>query len=137
MADEPEFWSQHDAVREYTRLSRASESLFVALGELAPRLPDPKATVAAATLARRLGAHAATWAALVPESVLLAEARAATAPLAPIDPEDGAVHRAIDALRADLETLLTRTSPVADGAARRVAREVMGDLDRGLDPSTG
>jgi hypothetical protein len=137
MADEPDFFTQHDAVATYAHLAHSSEALFVALGALAPRLDDPAATVAAATLARQLGAHAAAWAELVPESVLLADARAATPGPSGVDAEWGAVHRAIDELRADLGALLDRTSPVADGAARRLARAVLADLDRGRDPSGG
>jgi hypothetical protein len=137
MADEPEFWSQHDAAREYTRLARVCEQLFAALGALAPQLPSPTAAVAAATMARRLGAHAAAWAELVPESVLLEDARAAAPAVPAIEPAWDPVHAAIDALRADLERLLTRTTTVADGAARRVARAMLADLDRGRDPSLG
>jgi hypothetical protein len=93
--------------------------------------------VAGATLARRMGVHAAAWAELVPESVLLADARD-DAPAAPaVEAGWEAIHECIDALRADLEVLLTRTSTVADGAARRVARAVLADLDRGRDPSRG
>jgi hypothetical protein len=137
MADEPDFWSQQDAAREYTRLAQACEQLFVALGSLAPQLPSPAAAVAAATMARRLGAHAGAWAELVPESVLLEEARASAPAVPPVEPAWGPVHAAIDSLRADLQLLLTRTSVVADGAARRVARAVLADLDRGRDPSLG
>jgi hypothetical protein len=133
MADEPEFWSQHDAVREYSRLARTSAALFVALGALAPSLPEPRAAIAGATLARRLGAHAASWAHLVPESVLLADARASAPEVAPVAAEWATVRQAIDRLRADLEDLLSRTSPVADSAARRLAREMLADLE----PSTG
>jgi hypothetical protein len=131
MADEPELWSQHDAAREYTRLARASEALFRAMGRLAPELSSPSATIAAATLARRLGAHATTWAELVPESVLLAEARESAPPVPDVAPEWDAVHEAIDSLRRDLTALLERTNEVADGAARRLARAVLEDLDAG------
>jgi hypothetical protein len=126
---EPAFWSQHDAVREYTALARSSEALFMALGALAPHLEDARAAVGAATIARRLGAHAAAWQELVPESVLLAEARDAAPAAATVAPEWGAVHEAITALRADLGRLLADTSPVADGTARRLAREVLADLE--------
>jgi hypothetical protein len=137
MADEPEFFSQHDAVREYSQLAGTTAALFVALGALAPTLPEPRAAIAAATLARRLGSHAAAWAELVPESVLLSDARAAAPDVAPVEAEWAAVHRAIDRLRGDLEDVLGRTSPVADAAARRLAREELGDLDAGLRSSTG
>ena len=137
MADEAGFFSQRDAVREYTRLARASEAIFVALGSLAPRLPSSADTAAAATLARQMGAHAVAWAELVPESVLLAEARSATEPLPVLDGQEPAVRAAVASLRADLESLLARTSPTADGAARRLARAVLHDLDRSADPSLG
>jgi hypothetical protein len=136
MSEEPEFWTQRDAAGEYTRLAGACEALFAALGALAPQLP-PSSAVPAATLARRMGAHAAAWAELVPESILLAEARDAAPSVVPIEPAWVPVHAAIEALRRDLGALLTRSSPVADGAARRVARAVLADLDRGVDPSLG
>jgi hypothetical protein len=138
---EPDFWSQRDAAAEYTRLAAASESLFRALGALAPSLPGAGATAAAATLARRLGAHAASWDELVPESVLLEDARR-SAPVTPELPADrAAVAAALRALQRALVTLLERTTEIADARARRLARQVLADLAEGpedvLDPTDG
>ena len=74
------------------------------------------------------------WAELVPESVLLAAERDdARATPAPVEPTLPAVVAALDGLRVELETLLTRTSDVADGSARRAACSALADIDRGLD----
>jgi hypothetical protein len=128
---EPEFWSQRDAAAEYTRLAAASESLFRTLGALAPTLPSPRAVVAAATLARRLGTHAAAWAELVPESVLLDEARR-SAPAAPDVAGDWpSVAAGLQHLRAALDALLERTTALADAPARRLAGQVLADLAEG------
>jgi hypothetical protein len=126
--DNGAFWSQRDAAREYTRLARWCESLFAATGSLAPRLTTAAATNAAATLARRLGGYAAQWAALVPESVLLADARAEAPRPMVVDPVPAQVFPALEALARDLRALLDVTSDVADAPARRLAREVVEDL---------
>jgi hypothetical protein len=132
MAD-PDFWSQRDAAAEYRRLAAVCESLFRALGALAPSLPTPQETVAAATLARRLGAHASAWDELVPESVLLEDARRAAPAVPETAPEWPAVAAGLAALRRDLRALLERTTDLADAPARRLARQVLADLDEGPD----
>jgi hypothetical protein len=132
MADEAGFWSQRDAAQEYTRLARTCESLFVALGALAPSLGPPAAAAAAAQLARRLGAHASAWAELVPESVLLEDARRAAPAAAIVEPSIATVVDALTELRSAVADLLTRTTEVADGAARRQARSTAADLDDAL-----
>jgi hypothetical protein len=133
MADESIFWTQRDAAREYTRLARQCEALFTALGTMAPRLDPPASAAAASQLARRLGEHAATWAGLVPESVLLADERASAASASAIEPTLAAVVAAVAELRDDLDALLTRTTEVADGAARRAARSTCVDIDDAID----
>lgn len=133
MADETNFFSQRDAAREYTRLAHVCGELFAALGAVAPRLEPAAATAAGAQLSRRLGQHAARWAELVPESVLLAPERDdAGSTLTTVQPTLPAVLAGLDDLRVDLETLLTRTSDVADGAARRAARSTVADIDDAL-----
>jgi hypothetical protein len=128
--DDGAFWSQRDAAREYTRLAHACEALFAALGSLAPRLAEPAAANAAATLARRLGEAAPQWSALVPESVLLGDARAEGA-LEPIvvDAEPAPVVEALGALSRDLHALLDVTTEVADASARRLAARLVADVD--------
>ena len=59
------------------------------------------------------------------------DARDAAPEVPDVAPEWDAVHAAIDALRAELTTLLERTNEVADGAARRLGRAVLADLDAG------
>jgi len=133
-----ELWTQQDAARGYTELARRCEALFVALGRLAPQLEADEATVAAATLARRLGRHSAAWAALVPESVLLEDARASAREVPPLADGIDAALTAVEALRADLQHFLTRSSDVADADARALARVVLGDIDAswaGMRPS--
>ena len=133
-----ELWTQQDAARGYTELTRRCEALFVALGRLAPQLESDAATVAAATLARRLGRHSAAWAALVPESVLLEDARASAQEAAPVGDSIDEALAAVDALRADLQQFRTRSSDVADADARALARVVLGDIDTswaGMRPS--
>ena len=132
MADESTFWTQRDAARDYTRIARQCEALFAALGTMAPRLEPPAAAAAAAQLARRLGLHAAEWSGLVPESVLLAETRESAPAVPPVEPTVAAVESAVSALRRDLDSLLTRTSEIADGAARREARSTCVDIDEAL-----
>jgi hypothetical protein len=128
----PSFWSQVDAARHYPHLARACERLFVALGALAPQLPEPSAAVAASTVSRRLGDAASRWWALVPESVLLAETRDAATVAAgatpDLAPDAAAARHAAEELSQELQTLLTRTSPVADAAARRLAVGALEDL---------
>jgi hypothetical protein len=133
MADEPTVWTQRDAAREYTRLARECDALFAALGALAPRLEPDAAANAAAWLARRLGDHATAWAALVPESVLLADARDAAPDVAAIDPDVASVLPRLQRLRDDLAEILTRTTEVADAAARREARATGADVDEAID----
>jgi len=134
-----ELWTQQDAARGYTELARRCEALFATLGRLAPQLGSDAATVAVATLARRLGRHSAAWAALVPESVLLEDARASAQEAPPVGDGIDAALAAVDALRVDLERFLTRSSDVADADARALARAVLGDIDASwaeLRPST-
>jgi hypothetical protein len=128
----PSFWSQVDAARSYPNVARACERLFAALGALAPQLPDASAVVAASTLSRRLGDAASGWRMLVPESVLLAEVRDAATAAGAASPDlavDPAVVRGAAAeLTQELETLLTRTSAVADAPARRLAARTLEHL---------
>lgn len=132
MSQEPMFWSQRDAAREYPRISSVCETLFETIGALAPHLGPASAVVAATPLARHLGAHAEAWRELVPESVLLEDDRAAAPSSPPVDRSLVGVVAAVESLRSELAELLTRTSPVADAPARRQAEATIADIDRSL-----
>jgi hypothetical protein len=82
--------------------------------------------VALAAASRLLGAHAQALAALVPESVLLADARAAGERDPLVLPE--APEALLAALDAALAEVLARTTPVADGALARVGATVRAEL---------
>ncbi|HEX7094448.1 MAG TPA: hypothetical protein VF183_01100 [Acidimicrobiales bacterium] len=125
----PAHWTQQDAARGYVDFARRCEALFAALGTVAPRLDDPASTVAAAVLGRQLGLHAAAWSELVPESVLLEDARAAAPARAEVPPTLDAIADALGALRADIEAFLTRSSDVADAEARALGRRMLDDID--------
>ena len=142
MSAEP-FFTQRDAAVEFTRLAACCEAVFVAAGEAVggagePRVrADPAGTdartkVALAGISRRFGLHAAAWAELVPEAVLLADARAAVSPAPAVARTPRGVAEALAMLRDDLHALAARLSPVADGAARRLASVVLADLEEGL-----
>ncbi len=116
-----------DAATELTRLAGAFAEAFTALASAAAAPgAAPGRRLALAEASRLVGAHALALAALVPESVLLADARAAgvVAPLAlPDDP--GALLAALDDA---LGAVCRRATPVADAAFVRVAAAVAHDL---------
>jgi len=126
------FFTQRDAAVEYTRLAGVCEVLFGAAGQLVVDVDDPPSKIAIATVSRRLGRHAAAWADLIPESVLLADVRGAVPPPDGIEPSLGAVIDALRDLRSRLSSLLDRLSAVADGAGRHLASAVLADLDEAL-----
>ncbi len=133
MADASPFLTAHDSAERLTRLARAFSQLFTTLGVPHAELPAAS-RVARARVSRVLGEHAQVLAALVPESVLLADARAAGArsPL-PLPADPAGALRALD---RELAALLERSSPVADGALRRLGtrfRSELADLTRDLD----
>jgi hypothetical protein len=129
---EAPYFTQRDAVALYQRLAGRCDAIFRACGSLALAAADPATTVVLATLSRRAGLHAEAWTGLVPESVLLADVRAAAA-ADPVEPPDvDGLPAYLRTLQEDLAGLLSRTSPIADEPARRLARAVLGDLDEAL-----
>jgi hypothetical protein len=128
VSDLGSYWTQRDAVRAYTRLADLCEALFAATGELVPQVEATASKAVLAATSRHLGAHAAAWADLVPESVLLADARAAARALGAGTVDGLTPAELFDRLTADLEELLARSAPLADGAARRLARNVLDDV---------
>lgn len=119
------FLAAADATRRLTELARRAAAVFASeAAAAADRRLDAAARARHAVCSRLVGAHAAAWDALVPESVLLAPvaADAAAAPL----PDAGSLV----AYRAAVEALAAAASPVADGAAVRVARAVLTELDQ-------
>ncbi len=116
------------AAEELTRLARTFAQAFHGFG--ASGLPDAGRSAAERLTgdraARLLGEHAAAFAALVPESVLLAPARAAGERGVPELPDD--LGAALGALDAAVAALTSRAGVVADGALRRVAAHVRADL---------
>ena len=114
-----------EATFEITLLARRFASAFAAFAH--PGSDAPVGLVAAlATASRVLGEHAQTLVALVPESVLLADARAAGAAV----PIEGAAEPLgeLAALGRALDALVRRARPVADGALLRLATHVGADL---------
>jgi hypothetical protein len=134
----PSFWTQVDAARHYPHLARACERLFVALGALAPQLPEPSAAVAASTVSRRLGDAASRWWALVPESVLLAETRDAATVAAgatpDLAPDAAAARHAAEELSQELQTLPTGRPAGWRSARSRTSTRSSGCSPLGHDP---
>ncbi len=133
-----------EAARTFEALALALETLFADVGAWVRDSADPSVAVALATVSRRLGEQAVAWRALVPESVLLADARAAAHAAAAAGsvwgaagvPRPGAGDaervRLLRSVLADLgahaAALAVRLSPVADGAAARQASVLAVDL---------
>jgi hypothetical protein len=104
-------------------------------------MASPEAKVSVSVAARVFGWHAAQWRALIPESVLLEDDREA-APTAAVREAVAGLARAepgarVDSLRAlatqmraEVDLLTARLSPVSDGAATRLATFLRTDLDR-------
>jgi hypothetical protein len=115
-----------DAATELTHLAQAFEHGFRVLGDPAAAGEAPARRIALATASRVLGEHAAGFAALVPESVLLADARAAGA-ARPVE-LPGDARGLVEALDLLVASLADRAAPVADGALRRHAARVRSDL---------
>jgi hypothetical protein len=125
VSDPTRFLTAAGAAEELTRLACSFErasSRFGAPG--AGRTPAERLTHDRA--ARRLGEHAAALAALVPESVLLAPARAAGQERVPAPPDD--LRATLVGLDDAVEALASQAGPVADGELRRLAGQVRADL---------
>jgi hypothetical protein len=115
-----------DATRAYVDAARRAEALFVALAAASAAAPDAATKIRLATDSRLVGLHAVQWHSLVPESVLLAPVveHALREPLEPVTDAQLAQAQYLDAVAA----LEQRLSPVADGAGRRLASRVRGEL---------
>jgi hypothetical protein len=131
------FFSQADAITTYLALARRCETLFVAAGRAAAHDVGLHRKQLLATVSRHLGTHARAWHDLVPESVLLEELRARAPGATAVGETADDVVVALAELRDELGLLLDRTSPVADAAARRLARIVLADLAPVLDSVPG
>jgi hypothetical protein len=114
-----------EAAEDLTRLSRSFERAFARFGAPGERR-SPAERLAHDRSARRLGEHAAAFAALVPESVLLAPARAAGETGAADLPDD--LRAALLVLDGAVDAIAARAGRVADGALRRLAGHVRADL---------
>lgn len=115
-----------DAACELTRLAAAFAAGFAQLADAAATASSPARRVALATASRRLGVHAQDLAALVPESVLLASARAA-GEADPLErPADAG--ELLSALDAALGAILLRATPLADGALVRAGTAMRAEL---------
>lgn len=130
-----------EAATLYPRLAWFNERCFTLVGSAATSssTPSPSASAMAA-FARHLGEHAQWWRGVVPESVLLA-------PLVAEGPPDDEAAALLDELAAadDLEPLVgdrlvpylhqrytelvERLPAHAEGAALRVGRSALADLD--------
>jgi hypothetical protein len=114
-----------DTAHQLTWLARGFAAAFESF-EVAGRDAAPSRRPPLARAGRVLGELALTVADLVPESVLLADARNAGA-AAPLDlPSEPA--KMIEALELRVGSLLARAGPVADGAFERWAGHALIDL---------
>lgn len=119
------FLSASDAARELTVLARRFAAAFEWFAARATVGPS-ESRVRSATASRVLGEHAQAFAALVPESVLLAPARAdgAAAVLAP-HASSGAV---LESLHRAITEISGRATPIADGALVRAVGPALVDV---------
>lgn len=128
-----------DTARVFSNVAWSCEEVFVVAAGWLDTLAAPEAKVSVSVAARVFGWHAEQWRALIPESVLLendrnaapaAATREAIALLAQAEP--GARVESLRALaaemRAEVDLLTARLSPVSDGAATRLAAFLHADL---------
>lgn len=119
------FLAASDAARELTFLARRFAAAFEWFASRATLGPSGL-RIRSATASRVLGEHAQAFAALVPESVLLAPARAegAAAELAP-EASAGAV---LESLQRAITEISGRATPMADGALLRAVGRARVDV---------
>ena len=112
--------------REFIGLARRFTLAFESFARWSTIEPGARRRRVRSTASRILGAHAAEFAALVPESVLLADARAAGA----AEPIGEAVdaRTVLDELDRTIAEMATRATPSADGAFLRCAMHARADL---------
>jgi hypothetical protein len=137
-----------ECTRVYATLAWSCEQIFLTTAGWIDSVETAETKIALSIAARVFGWQAEQWRALVPESVLLDDDRAAApvpaareamAALAAADPA-----RRGDSLRALSETmqdevglLAERLSPVSDGAGARLAEFLRADLGRVSASLTG
>ena len=130
-----------DTARVFANVAWSCEQVFAVTAGWLDSMAPPEAKVSVSVAARVFGWHAAQWRALIPESVLLendrnaAPAAAASQAIAELaQAEPGARVDSLRALaaemRAEVDLLTARLSPVSDGAATRLATFLHADLGR-------
>ncbi|MEO5838675.1 MAG: hypothetical protein ABIQ73_17935 [Acidimicrobiales bacterium] len=141
LPESPAALTAADTARVFSTVAWSCEQVFVVTAGWLESISSPEAKVSVSVAARVFGWHAAQWRALIPESVLLEDDRAA-APGAAAGESVAALVRAkpqerVDALRAlaaemgsEVDLLTARLSPVSDGAATRLATFLQTDLGR-------
>ena len=115
-----------DTASELTGLARRFTAAFESFARWSTIEPGARRRRVRSTASRILGAHAAEFAALVPESVLLADARRAGA----AEPIGGAVdaRTVLEELDRTIAEIAARATPSADGAFLRCAMHARADL---------
>jgi hypothetical protein len=127
-------------VHEFTQLAELCERLAGRLGGWSTDGADPSSAGMMSSLAARLTEHAGWWRNLIPESVLLTQARDEASDPARLDavlsmldvtPSDRKVALAsvLAGLASHLVGLFEQLVPVCDAPTRRVIKLVLADLD--------
>jgi hypothetical protein len=130
-----------ECTRTYATLSWTCEQIFLLTASWIDSIDRAETKVAISVAARVFGWQADQWRGIVPESVLLEDARAAAptpparaavAALDAADPERRAdsLRALVQSLRDEVDLLTARLSPVSDGAATRMAEFLKRDLER-------
>lgn len=119
------FFSASDAARELTVLARRFTAGFEFFAASAADATTGS-RIGLSTGSRMLGEHAQVFVSLIPESVLLAPARALGAAIALVPAASPA--GVLDSLDRALGELAARATPVADGAMLRAVAHASADL---------
>ncbi len=114
-----------DTAREFTGVARRFTLACEMFARWSATEPAARRRVRS-TASRILGAHAAEFAALVPESVLLADARAAGVAEPIVEAVDA--RTVLEELDRTIAEMATRATPSADGAFLRCAMHARADL---------
>ncbi|MDG2428799.1 MAG: hypothetical protein P8M16_10305 [Acidimicrobiales bacterium] len=127
-------------VHEFTQLAELCELLAGRLGGWSTDGADPSSAGTMSSLAGRLTEHAEWWRNLIPESVLLLQARDEASDPARLDAvlsmlevvptaRKAALAPVLAGLVAHLVGLLEHSVPVCDAPTQRVVRLVLADLE--------
>jgi hypothetical protein len=130
-----------ECARAYATIAWTCEQIFHVTAGGIDSVDRAETKVALSVAARVFGWQAEQWRALVPESVLLedaraaaptAAARAAVAVLTASEPAalTDSLRALVRSMRDEVDLLTARLSPVSDGAATRLAEFLRGDLVR-------